>query len=72
MFRFYLVLLVPRIIQNIHYVKAPRGGQGDQYVEVKVEIPTKLSREEKEYYEKLKNSKTSESPFDKFKKAFKK
>ena len=53
-------------------VKAPRGGQGDQYVEVKVEIPTKLSREEKEYYEKLKNSKTSESPFDKFKKAFKK
>lgn len=54
-------------------VKAARGtGQGDQYVEVKVEIPTKLSREERDIYEKLKNSKKSESPFEKFKKAFKK
>lgn len=53
-------------------VKSTRGGQGDQYVEVKVEIPTKLSKEEKELYEKLKKaSKKGESPFEKFKKAFK-
>lgn len=52
-------------------VKAPRGGQGDQYVEVKIEIPTKVSRDEKELYEKIKNKKEHESPFEKFKKAFK-
>ena len=28
-------------------VKSPRGTQGDEYVEVRVEIPTKLSHEEK-------------------------
>ncbi|MDO5440655.1 MAG: molecular chaperone DnaJ [Erysipelotrichaceae bacterium] len=43
--------------------------RGDQYVELKVEIPTKLSREEKELYEKLSNKK--ESVFEKFKKQFK-
>ena len=48
-----------------------RGGQGDQYVEVKVEVPTKITRDEKELYEKIRNKKSHESPFDKFKKAFK-
>lgn len=43
--------------------------RGDQYVELKVEIPTKLSKEEKELYQKLQNKK--ESVFDRFKKAFK-
>ena len=43
---------------------------GDQYVKVEVEIPKKLSREEKELYEKLANRK-KESVFDKFKKNFK-
>ena len=43
--------------------------RGDQYVELKVEIPTKLTKEEKELYQKLANKK--ESVFDKFKKAFK-
>lgn len=43
---------------------------GDQYVEVTVEIPTKISREEKELYEKIKAKKGHESPFEKFKKAF--
>lgn len=43
---------------------------GDQYVEVNVKIPTKLSSKEKELYEKLKNDST-ESVFEKFKKAFK-
>ncbi|MCH4284566.1 MULTISPECIES: molecular chaperone DnaJ [Bacillota] len=52
-------------------VKSPRGGQGDQYVEVKVEIPTKISRDERELYEKIKNKKEHESPFEKFKNAFK-
>lgn len=52
-------------------VKNPRGGQGDQYVEVQVEIPTKLNKEEKEYFEKIRKSKGSESPFEKFKRAFK-
>ena len=52
-------------------VKSPRGSQGDQYVEITVEIPKKLSREEKELYEKIRNRKDHESPFEKFKNAFK-
>ena len=50
-------------------VKSPRGSQGDQYVEITVEIPKKLSREEKELYEKIRNRKDHESPFEKFKNA---
>ena len=46
------------------------GNIGDQYVEVQVEIPKKLSREEKELYEKLANRK-KESVFERFKKNFK-
>ena len=45
------------------------GNRGDQYVQLKVEIPTKLTKEEKELYEKLNTKK--ESVFDKFKKQFK-
>ena len=45
------------------------GSKGDQYVILKVEIPTKLSKDEKELYEKL--AKKNESVFEKFKKAFK-
>ncbi|MEG0823221.1 MAG: molecular chaperone DnaJ [Erysipelotrichaceae bacterium] len=52
-------------------VKSVRGVSGDQIVEIKIEIPTKLSKEEIELYEKIKNKKEHESPFDKFKKAFK-
>lgn len=53
-------------------VKPAHGTQGDQFVEVKVEIPTKLSKEEKDYYEKLrKAAKKGDSPFERFKKAFK-
>lgn len=56
-------------------VKDLRGSdQGDQYVQVSVEIPKKLSREEKELYEKLRTASRKnekESVFDKFKKAFK-
>lgn len=52
-------------------VKGTRGGQGDQYVEVKIEIPTKLNREEKDLFEKIRSKKDHESPFEKFKKAFK-
>lgn len=55
-------------------VKDLRGGeQGDQYVQVNIEIPKKLSKEEKELYEKLRTiaKKNKESVFDKFKKAFK-
>ena len=51
-------------------VKSPRGTQGDEYVEVRVEIPTKLSHEEKELYERIRNKKGYESPFDRFKRAF--
>jgi molecular chaperone DnaJ len=43
---------------------------GDQYVEIKVEIPKKLSKHEQEFYNKIKE-KTKESVFDKFKDAFK-
>lgn len=52
-------------------VKSARGGQGDQFVEVTIEVPTKISKEEKDLYEKIRSKKTHESPFDKFKKAFK-
>lgn len=45
--------------------------KGDQYVEVKVEIPTKISKEEKELYESLSSKGKKESVFDKFKKNFK-
>lgn len=44
---------------------------GDQYVILKVEIPTKLSREEKELYKKLQDSAGKASVFEKFKQSFK-
>ncbi|MBS3992007.1 MAG: molecular chaperone DnaJ [Erysipelothrix sp.] len=44
---------------------------GDQYVEVKVDIPTKLSREEKEAYEKLRKLSSNQSIYKKFKDSFK-
>ena len=44
------------------------GAIGDQYVEIKIEIPKKLSREERELYEKLADRK--ESVFERFKKSF--
>ncbi len=47
-----------------------RGEKGDQYVSIKIEIPTHLSKEEKELYLKLKDN-TKTSVFEKFKKAFK-
>lgn len=53
-------------------VKSLRSNQvGDQYVELKVEIPTKLSKEEKDLYKKLQTKTEKETVFDKFKKAFK-
>lgn len=50
-----------------------RGGvQGDEYVHIEVKIPTKLSREERELYEKLRTIENkSGSIFDRFKNAFK-
>ena len=46
------------------------AAKGDQYVELKVIIPTKLTPTEKELYEKLAGKK-HESPFEKFKNSFK-
>lgn len=43
---------------------------GDQYVEVTLQVDDKLSKEEKELYEKLKKLQTKESPFERFKKTF--
>ncbi len=54
-------------------VKNPKnGGKGDQYVVVKVETPTNLTKEEKELLTKLGNvEKTSKkSPWEKFKSKF--
>ena len=45
--------------------------QGDEYVEVQIEIPTKLNHEERELYEKIRSKKGYESPFERFKRAFK-
>ena len=52
-------------------VESLRGSsKGDQYVKIKIEIPKKISKEEKDLYEKL--SKTeNKSFFQKFKDAFK-
>lgn len=49
------------------------GTDGDQYVIVEIQIPKSLSREETEYYEKLRKleKKQKKSVFDKFKEAFK-
>ena len=44
---------------------------GDQFVEVKLEVNNHLSREEKEMYEKIRNSEGKDTVFSKFKKAFK-
>jgi molecular chaperone DnaJ len=44
---------------------------GDQYVEVKVDVDEKLSREEKELYEKLRQLKGKENIYELFKKSFK-
>ncbi len=51
-------------------VKGPRS-LGDQYVEVRIEIPSKLSKEEYKLYEKLKEAQGHESAFERFKKSFK-
>ena len=53
-------------------VKSLRSNQvGDQYVELKVEIPTKLTKEEKDLYKKIQTKTDKENVFEKFKKAFK-
>lgn len=56
-------------------VKDMRGGaMGDQFVEVQVEVPKKLSKEEKELYKQLQDLQKSggkDTVFEKFKKAFK-
>ena len=54
-------------------VKDIRSSQmGDQFVEVEVTIPTKLSKEEKELYQKLSGKVSKKtSVFEKFKKEFK-
>lgn len=53
-------------------VKDLRGGStGDQYVEVNIEIPKKLSSSEKDLFGKIRDKeKKSKSVFDKFKDAF--
>ncbi|HEY4537221.1 MAG TPA: molecular chaperone DnaJ [Erysipelothrix sp.] len=52
-------------------VKDLRTGRvGDQYVEVKLEVPKKLSRHDKELFEQLREEK-GDTVFDRFKKAFK-
>lgn len=52
-------------------VKDLRSSQvGDQFVEVQIKVDDKLSREQKELYEKLRKLQDKESVFDKFKKTF--
>ncbi len=52
-------------------VKDMHGGRaGDEYVIVDVQVKTKLTLKEKEYYEKIRELESRESVFDKFKKAF--
>ena len=54
-------------------VKDIRGDNyGDQFVKIDVKIPTKLSKDEKELYTKIKTGTKKDSIFDQFKKGFKK
>ena len=46
-----------------------RNGQGDQFVEVTIEIPKKLSKKEKDLYKQLQSAQ-KDSPFERFKKSF--
>ena len=50
-------------------VKTSRG-TGDEFVEVQIEIPRKLTRKERELYEQLRHGQ-KESPFERFKRSFK-
>ncbi|MBP3853422.1 MAG: molecular chaperone DnaJ, partial [Erysipelotrichaceae bacterium] len=50
-------------------VKNQKGRQGDQFVEVEVEIPKKVSKKDRDLYEKIRNNQ-KESPFERFKRAF--
>ena len=53
-------------------VKSLRGDNyGDQFVTIEVKIPTKLNKEERDLYERLRKAK-KESIFDQFKKNFRK
>lgn len=47
------------------------GAFGDQFVEIKLQVDEKVSREEKELYEKLRSLQGKESVYDRFKKNFK-
>jgi molecular chaperone DnaJ len=56
-------------------LKDIRGnGMGDQFVHIDVKTPNRLSKEEREYYQKLRDleSKSNNSIFEKFKRAFRK
>ena len=57
-------------IKNYGVESIRSSTKGDQYVKIKIEIPKKLSKEEKELYEKLNNTK-SKSVFERFKETFK-
>lgn len=48
-----------------------KGSHGDQIVSVTVEVPSKLSKKEEELFNNLRKETKNNSPFDKFKKAFK-
>lgn len=49
-----------------------KGTPGDEYIHVKIETPTKLSKDQKDLLEKYRQSETKgDSIFDKFKKKFK-
>ena len=48
-----------------------RGVTGDEYVDIKVEIPRKISRKERELYEQLRSGVAPESPLEKLKNKFK-
>ncbi|MEA5026583.1 MAG: molecular chaperone DnaJ [Erysipelotrichaceae bacterium] len=47
------------------------SGAGDQFVEVRMEVPTRLTKEERDLYEKIRSTEGKESVFERFKKAFK-
>ena len=53
-------------------LKELRGNNnGDEYVHINIKTPTKLSKEQKDLFEKLRDLDKNDSVFDRFKRAFK-
>ena len=66
---YYFILFI--FIYNLTCKKDRNNNIGDQYIEVKIEIPKRLSRQESDLYQQLQDqSKSNKSVFERFKDSF--